>query len=191
MVTFNLLTSGGLKCATSLSDYWRASSAWPCSRSLRSNPMLKVAPGWGPAHRPQAIAHREHTRKAAPVVPAKRSGMWPPTACLTAADHPRKNSKRNRDSTPAHLEHRRVITFKAARKKTAGGFSRYPKAGHEKVDLDRNCHHVFAFSSSAFAQPVDLNLSCAEWCIRRCENAGQYARTGCVFQCPGNCELAR
>src|SRR5215467_524950 len=132
MVTFNLLTSGGLKCATSLSDYWRASSAWPCSRSLRSNPMLKVAPGWGPAQ------------------------MWPPTACLTAADHPRKNSKRNRDSTPAHLEHRRVITFKAARKKTAGGFSRYPKAGHEKVDLDRNCHHVFAFSSSAFAQPVDL-----------------------------------
>jgi hypothetical protein len=50
---------------------------------------------------------------------------------------------------------------------------------------------LFAFSSSAFAQPYDLKLSCAEWCIKRCENAGQYARTGCVMQCPGNCELGR
>src|SRR4029453_11543612 len=50
---------------------------------------------------------------------------------------------------------------------------------------------LFAFSSSAFAQPYDLKLSCAEWCIKRGENAGQYARTGCVMQCPGNCELGR
>jgi hypothetical protein len=50
---------------------------------------------------------------------------------------------------------------------------------------------LFAFSSSAFAQPYDPKLSCDEWCIIRCQNAGQYARTGCVFQCPANCNLAR
>src|SRR5215510_4716941 len=50
---------------------------------------------------------------------------------------------------------------------------------------------LFAFSSSASAQYDDGTLSCAEWCIKRCENAGQYARTGCVMQCPGNCELRR
>jgi hypothetical protein len=50
---------------------------------------------------------------------------------------------------------------------------------------------LFAFSSSAFAQYDDGTLSCAEWCIERSQNAGQYARTGCVMQCPGNCLLRR
>ena len=50
---------------------------------------------------------------------------------------------------------------------------------------------LFAFSSSAFAQYDDEKLSCAEWCLKRCPNAGQYALTGCVAQCPGNCELRR
>ena len=58
------------------------------------NPTLKVALGWGPPQRPQAIAHREHTRNPA-MVQAKRSRMWPPTA-FPPAKHPQRNSKRNK-----------------------------------------------------------------------------------------------
>src|SRR6516162_5004042 len=84
--------------------------------------MLKVGhPEWT-----QATARREHTRKAAPVRPAKRSRIRPPTACLTAADHPRKNSKRNRDSErsdSSHLHERKLTmntNFKIALAVVAG-----------------------------------------------------------------------
>jgi hypothetical protein len=51
---------------------------------------------------------------------------------------------------------------------------------------------LFAFSSSAFAQYDDGTLSCNEWCMEFCQKgAGQYQRTGCVMQCPGNCMLRR
>src|SRR5262245_22790130 len=46
---------------------------------------------------------------------------------------------------------------------------------------------LFAFSSSAFAQ---YKQSCAEFCLKRCQGAGQYAN-GCYAQCPGNCEAIR
>ena len=61
----------------------------------------------------------------------------------------------------------------------------------KKLILIGSAITLFAFSSSSFAQYDDGKRSCAEWCIERCQNAGQYARTGCVMQCPGNCEARR
>jgi hypothetical protein len=61
----------------------------------------------------------------------------------------------------------------------------------KKLVLIGSAITLFAFSSSAFAQYDDGTLSCDEFCIKLCQSAGQYARTGCVFQCPGNCQLRR